>query len=319
MSALSQNAPYIAHNIVPREPITLPDTKIPDIQNLPRLEIYKTIAKNDPWIGDTPCGEEIFNAPKSLASLGPRQDGPLLTKPITAGDGKIIVNQPTFIYKSETGVTLKLVQPVVTYYSVSGRRYRDAQTYIFDERPLDSQRRGAADISSEDKPTHGQLRVATIAGILSPSLLSYTISGSRERYRLLVNQTELTAAFHVTLPRWKHYNVASARDKAKWDDLLCNAAHHELGHLRIRLDILAETLAGYADLPPAQSRAEMESLVINYRKDISKRVQDRQDAYHIYNEGGLRRGMTERPYAELPFPWLQDTEPKTAEQSPEQQ
>jgi hypothetical protein len=60
----------------------------------------------------------------------------------------------------------------------------------------------------------------------------------------------------------------------------------------------------------------MEMITVEYRKDISARVQTRQDAYHVYNDGGVRRGMIELPYAELPFPWLEKPEVKTAEQSP---
>jgi len=302
----AEGTPYIAPDITPREPVKLPDTPSPDAANLPRIENFERIARNDPWIGAAPCGEEIFNAPLSLPGLGPRKDGPLLIKPITADDGKTIINQPTYLYRSASGVTLKLVQPVVTYYNVSGRRYRDARKYIFDKRPLESMQSAKDRVSPETDSVNP--RAVTLAGILSPSSLSYTISGSRDRYKLMVKQTELTSAFLVTLPRWKNYETATASDQGKWDDLLCNAAHHELGHLRIRLVIQAETLDGYADLPPAQSREEMKNLTVDYRKDISERVQDRQEAYHVYNGGGTRRGMTELPYAELPFPWLEGEE-----------
>lgn len=321
IDVIQKDAFYTAPNIVPRAPTALPDTQTPDAENLPRIANFETIARNDRWIGNTPCAADIFNAPHALSGLGPREAGPVLTKAITAGDDNIINNQPTFIYESESGVSLKLVQPVVTYYEVSGRRYRDARDYIFDNRPLEALRRAGEETSQEDETQRSQPRVVTVAGILSPSSLSYTITGRRDRFRLVVKDTELTAAFLVTLPRWKNYRMASASDRAKWDDLLCNAAHHELGHLRIRLDILAETLDGYADLPPAQSRAEMESLTVGYRKEISDRVQNRQDAYHVYNGGGTRRGMTELPYAELPFPWLEpiETDIKTVEQLPAQQ
>jgi len=303
VSPFFEDASFIAPEIVSREPPDLPETPKPDAENLPRIENFERIAKHDVWVGDSPCGEDIFSAPLSLPGLGPRQDGPFLANPITAGDNQIIVNQPTFLFKTESGVTLKLVQPVISYYDVSGRRFRDARKYIFDRQPLDSQRLAGEEVRPETR--RGRLRVATVAGILSPSSLSYTISGSRDRYRLVVNKTELTSAFLVTLPRWKNYGTASASDRSKWDDLLCNAAHHELGHLRIRLDILSETLDGYAGLPPAHSRAEMESLTVEFRKEISGRVQDRQEAYHVYNGGGTRRGMTELPYADLPFPWLE--------------
>ena len=277
------------------------------------------MAKNDKWIGNTPCGVEIFDAPLTLSGLGPRQKGPLLIDPIKTKYGRIIINQPTYHYMSKNGITLKFVQPVIEYYDVSGRRYKDAQDDIFDRKPVETLKRvrskSPTTISKVEKPD-GKKRRTTVGHILSPSRLSYTITGSRDRYRLAVNKTTLTSAYYVTLPRWKTYAIASDADKAKWDDFLCKISHHELGHLRIRLDIFAETLDGYAALPPAQSYKEMEQLVIDRRKDIRTRIDDRQDIYHIYNNGGLRRGMTELPYAELPFPWLlpESSEIKTAEQ-----
>ena len=174
-------------------------------------------------------------------------------------------------------------------------------------------REASAEYSPEiydPREIEGQSRATVVADILSPTSLSYTLSGARDRYRLLVNRTVMTTAYLVTLPSWRNYDAASARDKARWDDFLCNAAHHELGHLRIRLDILAETLDGYASLPPAQSSEEMEEITVEYRTEISERVQARQSAYHIYNGGGTRRGMIELPYAELPFPWLEEPLPE---------
>lgn len=306
-----ENTPYRPLERTQRVPPKLPETPDPVAGNLPRLKDFEKIAKDDPWIGDAPCSVNIFDAPLSLSGLGVREDGPILSEPITATDGQAIINQPTFLYRSENGITLKLVQPVVDYYDVSGRRFRDAQNDIFDRKPLEKIRQSVDEIPTFQ--THDQdediarenIRVTRAADIFSPSSLSYTVSGSRERYRLLINKTVMTSAFLVTLPRWENYGTAAQKDKAQWDDFFCNVAHHELGHLRVRLDILAETLDGYASLPPAQSSEEMKGVTIDYRKEISARVQDRQDAYHIYNGGGLRRGMTELPYAELPFPWLE--------------
>lgn len=296
--------------IRPGSPV-LPRTSSPDGDNLPRLAGYNKIARNDPWIGPTPCGEDIFAAPENLPGLSPRQDGPLLTTPIETSYDKVINAQPTFLYTSESGVSLKLVQPVIEYYDVSGFRFRDTQDDIFTRQPLKTLREASAEYLPEiyDRPetSKGRARSAVIGDIFSPTTLSYTVTGSRDRYRLVLNRTELTSAYMVTLPRWKYYTVASTADKARWDDFFCNAAHHELGHLRIRLDILAETLDGFASLPPASSSKEMEELTIAYRKDINARVQERQDAYHVYNGGGSRHGMIELPYADLPFPWLEET------------
>lgn len=297
-------------------PPVLPETRRPNPSALPRIAAINNHPKNDPWIGIAPCSLDIFNPPASLPGLGSRQPGPVLDRPIKAHDTYIIKDEPTFLYKSENGVTLKVVQPVFEYYDVSGRRFRDAQNDIFDRQPLRKMRKkdsASAETADGDKT----FRTTTLADIYSPTSLSYTLTGSLNRYQNMTHKTVLTTAYLITLPRWTSYETARPSDKAKWDDLFCNAAHHELGHLRIRLDILAETLDGYASLPPAASSDEMESLIIDFRKDISERVQARQDAYHIYNGGGTRRGMTELPYAELPFPWLSDGEVKTAEQSPE--
>lgn len=311
-----------AQDLNPQTPLDLPTTRIPDIKNLPHIPNFEKIARNDPWIGPIPCSEHMFFAPTSLPMLSPRISGPRQTEPIKSTNTQWIKDQPTYLYKSERGVTLKLVKPVVEYYDLNGQRYRDVQNDMFSRRPLERLReteaRSSSDIQEEIEKT-GNGKAVTLADISSPSSLSYRISGLRDRYKLDVKNTVLTSSFLITLPRWTNYDQASERDQRKWDDLLCNAAHHELGHLRIRLDMLAETLDGYADLPPAGSFKEMEEIVIAYRKDINARVEARQDAYHIYNGGGTRRGMTELPYADLPFPWLENPEIKTAEQLPAQQ
>ncbi len=314
-----------AADIAQKNPLVLPTTPMPDTDNLPRLSNYKSIPKHDPWIGETSCGREIFNPPERLPGLGPRKVGPVLSQPMTTLHKDTINNQPTSLYKSRSGVTLKLVLPLVKYYDVSGRRYKDAQNDIFDRQPLRTLREAKADYSPDiynpvDESDHNEgLRSAIVGDIFSPTTLTYGISGARDRFRIRINQTVLTSAFIVTLPRWENYDTASAADKAKWDDFFCNAAHHELGHLRIRLDMTAETLEGYANLPPAYSFDEMKAYVIDYQKDIDARIDERQAVYHIYNGGGSRRGMIELPYAELPFPWLktQSHPIKTVEQSPE--
>ena len=306
----------------PVKPPSLPVTRDPDPNDLPRLDGFETIAKNDPWIGAGPCSVNIFNSPKTLADLGVRENGPLLDTPLTTHASQSIVNQPTYLFQSKNGITLKLVKPVIEYYDVSGRDFREVQNDIFDRRPLEKLRQSSGDDqkSQSSQPTKNtNIRVTRAADIFSPTSLSYTLTGMRNHYRLVVRQTVMTTGYLVTLPRWKEYKIASSSNQQKWDDFFCNVAHHELGHLQIRLHMLAETLDGYAALPPAQSFEEMESLAIDYRKTINSRIQARQDAYHIYNGGGMRRGMTELPYAKLPFPWLRAniTEFKTAEQSPE--
>jgi len=145
-----------------------------------------------------------------------------------------------------------------------------------------------------------------VANIYAPTSLEYIMSGFGTQYDLVLDQLILTTGYLVTLPQWPNYGAASKVDQEKWDDLFCSAAHHELGHLRIRLDILAETLDGFASIPRGKSKADIQRLTEAYRLEISDSVDNRQDAYHIYNGGGIRKGMTELPYAELPFPWLEN-------------
>ncbi len=283
----------------------IPTTAKPDINNLPRIDGFVLIEEDDLWVGDMSCGEDIFDLPVTLSGVGPRRNGTLFTESMETIDSEDIRNQPTYLYKSENGVILRVVDPVVKYYPAYGRRFRDAHKDIIDRKPLDS---------LQDQTTEGELgatqdkKTATLANISSPTLLTFTSYGSRDHFRLMTGKTMLTAAFIVTLPRWTTYDIASPDEKAKWDDMICNAAHHELGHLRIRLDILAETLDGYAALPSATSSKALEALTTDYRADINASVNERQDAYHIFNGDGIRRGMTEVPYAELPLPWIEDAQ-----------
>jgi len=305
-----------------RKPIVIPKTNTPDKDNLPKLANIDAYKKNDLWIAPTPCETDIFDAPLSLSGVSQRQKGPFLIDPIKTKFQRRIINQPTHLYKSKSGVTLKYVRPVIEYYDVSGLRYKDAKKDIHKRKPIETLRRARSEFSQKTKSgnkTDKKTKTTIVGSILYPSRLSYTIIGSRDRYRLNKTQTVITAAYYIMLPRWKNYGAAALSEQEKWDDFFCKVANHELGHLRVSLDLTAETLEGYAELPPAHSFDEMEEIVKTYRRKIYKRVRERQDAYHIYNGNGGRRGMRERPYVELPFPWLEThpAETKTVEQSPE--
>ena len=286
-----------------KNPFTFPITASPDLNNLPRLADYETIDRGDPWIGPTPCGSDIFDVPTSLTGVGERRDGGNLKSPISTNGGPSISNQPTYLFKSPSGVTLEVVQPVIHYYEALGRDFREAQADIFNRKPLESP--DPTRINYPDIELSGnKSKITTLANIRSPTSLSFSVYGHGDQYRLLTDQIVMTAGFLITLPKWTSYDFASPEDQANWDDLFCNAAHHELGHLRIQLDILAQTLDQYASLPKGIPSPELTQLTKQLQTDISEIIDERQDAYHIYNGGGLRSGMIEKPYAELPFPWL---------------
>lgn len=285
---------------------SFPRTTKPDPENLPRIDGFEDIAKNDDWIGDTPCGKDVFAAPLSLPGLEPREDGQLLIEAMTTNNGQKIINERTFLYKSPSGATLRLVEPVVHYYQVSGLNFREAHKDIFDRKPLKSSKV----YRTQSTDTTATRKTTTLANIASPTSLSYMLYGSGDQYRITTEDVILTSGYLVTLPRWANYEMASNTDKMKWDDLLCSAAHHELGHLRIRLDILAETLEGYNNFPVGKSKEDLKQLAEAYQLEVNEHIQDRQDAYHIYNGGGIRRGMIELPYAKLPFPWLENVVPE---------
>lgn len=281
---------------------TLPQTRVPDASNLPVIPNFDQLASDDDWIGPTPCGIEIFNIPNRLVNLGPRNTGEILTEPLVTTIGSKLVGQPSYIFKSENGITLRVIEPLVEYYNIRGETYRAAQKDIFSRKPLEiiraSRPNGTSGIQNPNSDA------VTLADILSPTALSYTVSGRNDKYDVVTDRTRVTSGFLITLPRWEDYDRATPADRAKWDDLLCNAAHHELGHLRIRLDILAETVDGYAHFGTG-SEDELANKISEYREAVGDRIEARQNIYHIYNGGGLRRGMVELPYVELPFPWLE--------------
>lgn len=264
------------------------DDNLPEIPNLNRLK------RGDVWIGETPCGPEIYDVPETLPGLGSRQKGDLVTKSLSDNTETNFLGATTHIYKTPKGSRLRLVKPQVQYYDATGQTFRDVRRDLQTRKPLDKSER-------ED----GRF---TLGHIQSPSQTNYRYSrlGPKWRdgdYRIVAESFLLTSAYEITLPRWIEYNKASAADKSRWDDLFCMATHHELGHLRIQLDLLAETLEGYENLSGPTSEAFTDA-VSSYSDAVSERIQNRQDLYHIYNDGGVKRGMIELPYAELPFPWL---------------
>lgn len=281
---------------------TLPKTNTPNNNNLPRLPGYESIAKNDDWIGVAPCGLDIFDPPLTLPGVTLYDANAVFTDSLNTQYGQTITNQPAYLFKSPSGATLQLVKPVVKYYSLSGTSFRETQRNLMDNKPLEM----PGDGLSNQNNSGDSRETTTLANIYAPTSLEYIMSGFGTQYDLVLDQLILTTGYLVTLPQWPNYGAASKVDQEKWDDLFCSAAHHELGHLRIRLDILAETLDGFASIPRGKSKADIQRLTEAYRLEISDSVDNRQDAYHIYNGGGIRKGMTELPYAELPFPWLEN-------------
>ena len=281
---------------------TLPKTNMPNSGDLPRLPNYESIEKNDDWIGAAPCGLDIFDPPLTLPGVTLYDANAVFTDSLNTQYGQTITNQPAYLFKSPSGATLQLVKPVVKYYSLSGTSFRETQRNLMDNKPLEM----PGDRLSNQNNSGDSRETTTLANIYAPTSLEYIMSGFGTQYDLVLDQLILTTGYLVTLPQWPNYGAASKVDQEKWDDLFCSAAHHELGHLRIRLDILAETLDGFASIPRGKSKADIQRLTEAYRLEISDSVDNRQDAYHIYNGGGIRKGMTELPYAELPFPWLEN-------------
>jgi len=291
--------------IIKAEPPQLPFTIMPDVDNLPVIDNFDELAVNDLWIGETPCKTDIFDVPMTLPNLSERMDGPFLTETLKATDIQTITKQPTYIFKSENGVTLKIVRPVIDYYNLSGRTYKEVNDDLFERRPLETLRQSQSDKNDLETENTPEKKSVTAADISGPASLKTSIGGLKDRFEIYPKQTELTIGFLVTLPQWKNYDFATTEDQAKWDDLFCSTAHHELGHLRIRLDIIAAALNGYAALPPAKSSDEMHEIFNEYTAKIFAIIDERQEIYHIYNGGGTRKGMGELPYADLPFPWLE--------------
>jgi len=285
----------------PPKPAIFPKTANPNPDDLPRLKGYENIPKGDPWIDDAPCGLEILEPPEILPSLSSRRNGEKIRNPDMFEAYDETLNQESYLYSSADGVTLRLVQPIIKYYDVKGRNFRAAQKDIFDRQPLKPSEKNE---TGPQNPGKQNRRTVVLANIAYPISISYIVTGRKNKSRLLPEDVVISVANIVTLPRWTNYRLASSADKEKWDDLFCNAIHHEFGHLRIHLDLISETLNGYAYLPSDVSTDEITKAVAEYSKEVSAAVEKRQNAYHLYNGGGLRRGMIERPYAALPFPWL---------------
>lgn len=196
-------------------------------------------------------------------------------------------------YALSQGGTLRLTITDVGRIPVSGSSYIEAYRDLFDKRPLQ-------DSISRKADNH-----VVLADVKNRLALSYYPKKNDEtgRYQIKADSLTLILTAKVRVTEWTEYSMASIEDQKKWDRLLCQSYHHELGHILVAAQILEEAEADLLNLN-AESLEALQLEQKNLFDTIGQRNIDLQNDYHdALDMMGKSLGRS-KPYLELPFAWL---------------
>ena len=241
------------------------------------------------WHGEAPCqASEVFELPVRLPNTSKRtadgafENGDLVTADWDA-DGI-----PMWRYRHVNGHYIRVGEIALRPYEVTGATMREV------EKELKAFQRENGFIASADRHT----RIRRHKGV-------FPFISSQGGYVVEPGRVERQAVFRVMHPEWTGYEFAPPVEQRRWDLRNCHALHHALGHVQIALDMFGEKGAIYDNLRGPTRK------ILRKRYDIVARgvysdIRDRTNAYYKLNKGFYGKGWMERPYRELPWPWLED-------------
>ena len=242
------------------------------------------------WHGEAPCEvSEVFDLPPRLPNTSKRtadgvfENGDLVTVDWDA-DGI-----PMWRYRHVNGHYIRVGEPVLQPYQVTGATMREV------EKELKAFQRENGFIVSADRGS----RIRRHKG----GLPYISMQGS---YVLEPSHVERQVVFRIVYPEWSGYEAATPIEKRRWDLRNCHALHHALGHVQISLDTFGEKGDRFDGLS-ATTRKQLRERYYAVSRGIYADARDRLDTYYDLNKGFYGTGWMERPYRELPWPWLEDT------------
>ena len=226
------------------------------------------------WRGGVPC--------TSALSRAQRVPGATLTR-----DGARAAT-----YRLAGGSRLVVAHPDVRTHEVTGGTFADAWTYMTRARPLQDRIAGASESWAV---------LATVRNRVAVQYLTDEVDGVH-----LIRPGSVT--FRVTprmqLADWSARAGASEEDRRLWDRKRCEHIHHELGHVAIAAQTLAERAPDFARIRGTETGVERR--VRAFMDDLDEVTRVRHDTYHAWIAGWGREIAHARPYGELGFPWLSD-------------
>ena len=195
------------------------------------------------------------------------------------------------LYQLPEGGTLRIEGPQVMRESVMGADFQSARANLYREAPFGLRGR------------HGPGQGVVLAQVESEYHGEVSVTGSAMGFAGERGSSELRITPVVHLADWDGYDAASEADQALWDKSVCSQSHHELGHILVAAQVMAEAEGALTEVAsPTQTGI---SLAIRTQlEDMMSRIKRRQDRYHAEIDAMGWQFADSRPYVDLPFSWL---------------
>lgn len=200
-------------------------------------------------------------------------------------------------YDLRNGGKLRMsIRDVGTKY-VDGDTFLDAYSKVFDKRPLE-------DSISRRVNSH-----VTLADInYRPGFnLRFKKHNDPESYEVRLSSLVLTLNSKIRVIAWRQYDTASTEDQLKWDKFACQSYHHELGHLLVAAQVYEDTQDRWSELS-ASTHEDINAQTDRLFSEIVEAIKDRQAKYHDEIDEMGPALASSRPYLDLPFTWLGQTQ-----------
>ena len=241
------------------------------------------------WHGNAPCNaSELFTLPRKLPNTSARwQEGYFENNDLLSIDWEAD-GAPMWSYRHDNGLTIRVAEPSLHPYEIGGATMREVEGKI-------------------DLLTKENAALARITNISNTRRLKGAIqhNSARDGYRVDTGRIERQIAIKVWYPVWGQYAKATPDEQDSWDALNCHVLHHELGHLLIALDIYGKDSERYEKVR-ADTREKLIKDLKVVSQDFFADIRERNKIYHQLNGGYYEPGWAERPYRELPWPWVEE-------------
>ena len=227
------------------------------------------------WVGEAQCEGLFDQLPVSLPG------GAVMT----GRDGA------STLYRLPEGGTLRIDGPAVERAPLFGATFADTQADLRARAPLDL------------RGDHVARRGVVLAQVRSEYNGELSLYGDGAGFGVSDGGAELLIQPTVYLASWDGYAAASPEDRARWDRALCEQSHHELGHILLAAQVMAEAEPGLSAIR-SDTREGISQEVRDGLNGMMAAIRERQALYHGEIVAMGERVADSRPYLEQPFSWL---------------
>ena len=206
---------------------------------------------------------------------------------------EVIGEDKLAIYELPNGGHLKIRFWEVDSLPVRGKTFDEAYKDLMVKRPL------------QDRVSRKVANEVVLANVTMKYRLGlrFTKTDDGLLYKIKPGTFSIFQTAKVKVIDWADYHQADLVSREKWDKLTCESYHHELGHVLVAAQILAESEAAWLDLR-AEDQKAMSEKTDELFEQILERVRNRQKRYHEEIELMGPEVADARPYLELSFSWL---------------